>query len=127
MPPDHRAKAGRPKGEALATLANLEEHAAGLVALSDGSRIDLDRLPGSFATATCTSRCSAISTRPRSGATAPAVAIARTHRLPLVATNDVRYATPPGVDLADVLTCIREKTTLDEMPARSCRPTPSAT
>src|SRR5262249_5650018 len=42
------------------------------------------------------------------------VAIAQAHRLPLVATNDVKYARPAGVDLADVLACIREKTTLDQ-------------
>src|SRR6202000_3397070 len=44
-----RAKAGRPKGEALATLADLEEFAAGLVAISDG-RGALDRLNGIFGT-----------------------------------------------------------------------------
>ncbi|HEX6836909.1 MAG TPA: error-prone DNA polymerase, partial [Polyangia bacterium] len=42
------------------------------------------------------------------------VALARGKKLPLVATNDVRYARPKGVDLCDVLTCIRQKTTLDD-------------
>src|SRR5262249_47536373 len=42
------------------------------------------------------------------------VALARARKLPLLATNDVRYARPAGVDLCDVLTCIREKTTLDD-------------
>ncbi len=41
------------------------------------------------------------------------VDLARHFRLPLVATNDVRHATPEGRPLLDVLTCIREKTTLD--------------
>jgi len=39
--------------------------------------------------------------------------IARHFRLPLVATNDVRHATPAGRPLLDVLTCIRNKTALD--------------
>ncbi|GIW41366.1 MAG: error-prone DNA polymerase [Candidatus Binatia bacterium] len=39
--------------------------------------------------------------------------LARHYRIPVVATNDVHYATPEGRKLADVLTCIREKTTLD--------------
>jgi error-prone DNA polymerase len=39
--------------------------------------------------------------------------IARHFRIPLVATNDVRHATPAGRPLLDVLTCIRNKTTLD--------------
>jgi len=34
-------------------------------------------------------------------------------RLPLVATNDVRYATPELQSLYDVLTCIRHHTTID--------------
>ena len=33
--------------------------------------------------------------------------------IPLVATNDIRHARPRGRALLDVLTCIREKTTLD--------------
>ncbi len=41
------------------------------------------------------------------------IAVARRYSLPLVATNDVRHATPDGRRLLDVLTCIRHKTTLD--------------
>ena len=41
------------------------------------------------------------------------IAAAAQHRLPLVATNDVRHATADGRPLLDVLTCIRDKTTLD--------------
>src|SRR5262249_58447728 len=39
--------------------------------------------------------------------------LAGTHRVPVVATNDVRHATPAGRALLDVLTCIRLGTTLD--------------
>ncbi len=41
------------------------------------------------------------------------LALARRHDVPVVATNDVRHATPHGRRLLDVLTCLREKTTLD--------------
>jgi error-prone DNA polymerase len=35
------------------------------------------------------------------------------HRLPLLATNGVQYAKPPGREVLDVFTCIREHTHLD--------------
>ena len=39
--------------------------------------------------------------------------LARAHRLPLVATNGVKYAKPYGREVLDVFTCIREHTYLD--------------
>jgi error-prone DNA polymerase len=105
-------KAGRPKGETLISLNDLEVHASGLVALTDGD-VALDRLMGIFPGALYMEigrhRDAAEERRNRLR-----VALARSKRLPLVATNDVRYARPAGVDLCDVLTCIREKTTLDD-------------
>ncbi|HEX7410286.1 MAG TPA: PHP domain-containing protein, partial [Candidatus Binatia bacterium] len=41
------------------------------------------------------------------------IAVAEHFNIPLVATNDVRHASPSGKPLFDVLTCIRNKTTLD--------------
>src|SRR4029079_11744100 len=41
------------------------------------------------------------------------IAAAERHHLPLVATNDVRHATPDAPPLLDVPMCLREKTTLD--------------
>jgi error-prone DNA polymerase len=105
-------KAGRPKGETSISLNDLETHAAGLVALTDGS-FELDRLMGIFPRALYVElgRHHDAAEERRNRAR---VAIARNKRLPLVATNDVRYARAKGVDLCDVLTCIREKTTLDD-------------
>src|SRR5213080_2145395 len=40
--------------------------------------------------------------------------LAAAHRVPVVATNDVRHAAPGGRPLLDVLTCIRLGTTLDQ-------------
>ena len=95
------------------TLDDLEAHAAGLVALTDGDWSRSIAWPAS-SPARSTSRLAAITTPPRSGATARAWRWRARAELPLVATNDVRYARPAGVDLCDVLTCIREKTTLDD-------------
>jgi error-prone DNA polymerase len=41
------------------------------------------------------------------------VELARALHLPLLATNGVRYATPPERQIADVFTCIKEKRRLD--------------
>jgi error-prone DNA polymerase len=42
------------------------------------------------------------------------VALAAAARLPLLATNGVCHATPPGRQVLDVFTCIRHHTTLDQ-------------
>jgi error-prone DNA polymerase len=105
-------KAGRPKGETSISLDDLEVHAAGLIALTDGG-FALDRLAGIFAGAIFVElgrHHDAAEERRNRGL----VALARSRRLPLVATNDVRYARSGGVDLCDVLACVREKTTLDD-------------
>ncbi len=105
-------KAGRPKGETSISLNDLEVHAGSLLALTDGEAA-LDRLAGIFPGALYVElgRHHDAAEERRNRAR---VAIARAHKLPLVATNDVRYARPAGVDLCDVLTCIREKSTLDD-------------
>ena len=111
-------KAGRPKGETLISLNDLEVHAAGLIALADGGDA-LDRLAGIFPGALYleVGRHHDAAEERRNRAR---VALARNKRLPLVATNDVRYARPQGVDLCDVLACIRGKTTLDDAGTQLC-------
>ena len=118
-------KSGRQKGETLISIDDLEVHASGLIALTDGDLADdhrrraselsgdLDRLAGIFPGALYLElgRHHDAAEERRNRAK---VALARSRRLPLVATNDVRYARPAGVDLCDVLACIREKTTLDD-------------
>lgn len=51
-------------------------------------------------------------------AEAALVALARQHRLPLLATNGVAYATREARRIADVFTCLRHHTTLDGAGAR---------
>jgi error-prone DNA polymerase len=106
------AKAGRKKGESLVTLPLLEAHATGVVALTDGEN-DLDRLSAIFGGDLFLeiTRHFDLTEERR---TQRIVARARALGLPLAATNDVRYARPAAVDLADVLACIREGTTLDQ-------------
>jgi error-prone DNA polymerase len=105
------AKAGRKKGETLASWPLVEEHAAGLLAISDGNT-DLDRARAIFPELYLA--IGRHHDRAEERRTRALVERARAERLPLCATNDVHYATPAGADLADVLTCIREKVTLDQ-------------
>ena len=56
-------------------------------------------------------------------------ALAREAAVPLIAVNDVHYHHPDRRPLADVLTCIREKITIDRAGrklSRQCRAPPEA-
>jgi error-prone DNA polymerase len=112
------AKAGRNKGEALADWPHVEQHAAGLIAIADLDS-DLDRLAAVF------SRggdlyLEIMRHHDRAGERRLRATVeeAGRRRLPIVATNDVRAADAGATELADVLTCIREKVTLDEAGTR---------
>jgi error-prone DNA polymerase len=123
------AAAGRhPKGQARATWAQVEEHAAGLCCLTGGgegalaieieqrgltpARRLLERLaslfPGRLHVELQRHHLRAEEHRNRA-----LIDLAQRLRLPLVATNGVRYARRGDRELADVLTCIREGMTLD--------------
>src|SRR6266566_1794181 len=80
-----RMKLAAPKGQAALALADLERHTDGLVCLTGGANGPLARL----------------------------VRLARAARVRLVATNQPLYAKPGGRAVADVFTCLREKTDLD--------------
>ena len=113
---------GRPKGEAEVTWEQVEAHADGLHCLAGGAD---GPLAGS-APAAHLGRLRAIfgkrlaidihRHREREGERlARRLAdLATAHDIPVVATNDVRHATPAGRALLDVLTCIRLGTTLDQ-------------
>jgi error-prone DNA polymerase len=114
---------GRAKGETEVTWGAVEEHAAGLYCLAGGAEgplaapataeANLRRLRAIFG-----ERLAVDVHRHRERAgerLARRLAdLASAHRVPVVATNDVRHATPAGRPLLDVLTCIRLGTTLDE-------------
>src|SRR5438094_483033 len=113
---------GRVKGAALVTWAEVEEHAAGLHCLAGGAE---GPLAGADAAANLTRLKRLFGARlavdvHRHGERAGErlarhlADLAAAHRVPVVATNDVRHAAPEGRPLLDVLTCIRLGTTLDQ-------------
>src|SRR5438445_346060 len=113
---------GRAKGEALVTWAEVEEHAAGLHCLAGGAEgplvsadaaANLTRLKRLFGARL------AVDVHRHGERAGERLArhladLAAAHRVPVVATNDVRHAAPEGRPLLDVLTCIRLGTTLDQ-------------
>jgi error-prone DNA polymerase len=115
------AAMGRPKGAACVDWPQLEAHAGGLFCLAGGAESPLagpdaaavlDRLralfPGRLAVDVHRHH-----ERAQERAMRRLADLAETHGVPVVATNDVRYATPAARPLLDVLTAIRLGTTLD--------------
>ncbi len=122
------AARGRPKGQPLADWDLVAAHAEGLHCLTGGDEAPLARLLGREGreaagrlldqmTVLFGGRLHVELQRhglPEEEARNTAfVELARRHRLPLVATNGVRYANPGDKPLHDVLTVIREHTTLE--------------
>ncbi len=119
---------GRPKGEARAEGSLLDAHAAGLWCLTgghegpvaraletaglDAARATLERLAHAFEGRLAV-EIQRHRQRDEEHRNRALVELARRLRLPLVATNGVRYARPGDKPLYDVLTCIREHTRLD--------------
>src|SRR5881296_3271048 len=113
---------GRAKGEALVTWDQLEEHAAGLHCLAGGAEGPLaaaDGAPNLDRLHTIFGPRLAVDVNRHGERAGERLArrladLAAAHRVPVVATNDVRHAAPAGRPLLDVLTCIRLGTTLDQ-------------
>jgi error-prone DNA polymerase len=124
-----RMKLGAPKGAAAIALDDLAPYADGLVCLTGGARgpLALRLAHGDRAGAVeCLARLVSIFgrsnvfveiqrhlDRERERILDGLVRLARAARLPLVAANQPLYARPTGRAVADVFTCIREKTDLD--------------
>ncbi|HEV8643212.1 MAG TPA: error-prone DNA polymerase [Methylomirabilota bacterium] len=124
-----RMKLAAPKGEAALALDDLEPYAPGLVCLTGGgrgplarrlaagdweaARASLDRLVGIFGRSNCFVEVQRHFDREEERTLEGLVGLARAARVPLVATNQPLYARPGGRAVADVFTCIREKTDLD--------------
>jgi error-prone DNA polymerase len=99
--------AGKPKGEARFTLDLVEQYAEGLHCLTRDDESMLHKIVGIFPRRTHV-ELQRHFIREEEHRNQRLIALARKMRLPLVATNGVRYATPPEKELHDVLTCIRE-------------------
>jgi error-prone DNA polymerase len=124
-----RSKLGAPKGAGRIALDDLEPYASGLVCLTggrqgplaaavargqrDAAAAILDRLAGMFGRDGCLVEVQRHLDRAQERDLHRLVTLARTARLPLVATNQPLYARPGGRAVADVFTCLRERTDLD--------------
>ncbi|MGE4083881.1 MAG: DNA polymerase III subunit alpha, partial [Vicinamibacterales bacterium] len=110
-----------PKGEGALTLADLDGHVGGLVALAGRPLLQshrhgvgglLDRLVGIFGRANVYVEVQRHLQRDETWDNEMLVSLAEAFRVPIVATNGVRFASQAERPLHDVLTCIREHTTL---------------
>ena len=104
--------ANRPKGDARYSWELIEQHAAGLHCLTRADDATVDRIAGIFPGRTHL-ELQRHRIREEEQHNIRLVELARRLRLPLVATNGVRYARAEDKELHDVLTCIREGTHVD--------------
>ena len=116
------------KGEGRARASELLEHAAGLICLTGGhdgplatalalggpeaARRAVDRLIGIFGQGNVYVELQRHFHREQEARNRVAIEIARSLKLPLLATNGVCYATPRDRELCDVFTAIRNHRTL---------------
>ncbi|MGI9589815.1 MAG: PHP domain-containing protein, partial [Myxococcota bacterium] len=112
-----RGRADRAKNESQVGWDDLEEHAAGLVALvrgdADLSPALLHRSLATFGRERVWVDVSRHLDRAAEAAARRAVDLAESLRVPVVATNDVAHARPEQRRLLDALTCLRFGTSLD--------------
>ena len=116
-----KMKLRSPKGEGALTLEDLDGHVGGLVALAGRSLLQsarhgvgglLDRLVGIFGRASVYVELQRHLQRDETYDNEMLVSLAEAFRVPILATNGVRFASAAERPLHDVLTCIREHTTL---------------
>src|SRR3954451_3029436 len=96
-----------PKGDARYTWELVEQYAEGLRCLTRDNEDTLQKIAGIFKGRTHV-ELQRHHIREEEHRNQMLIALARRHRLPLVATNGVRYGKPEDKELLDVLTCIRE-------------------
>jgi error-prone DNA polymerase len=115
-----RAKQGREKSEpAAGTLELLAEHRDGLIALvGTRPRPDLPTLVAALGRQQVFLEVSRHFDAAEAKTNRQVLAQAEAQKVGVVATNDVRYASPAGRIAHDVLTCAREKCTVDQIGRR---------
>jgi error-prone DNA polymerase len=117
------------KGEGRATLEELQSYSKGLVCLTGGTegplaaalassgydtaRNEVERLIQIFGPSNVYVELQRHFDRQEEFRNQAAVRIARSLKLPLLATNGVRYARPEDRELLDVLTCVRHHCSLE--------------
>ena len=120
--PDASAARWIGKGECALALEELEGFTSGLVAIGGRSALDahrygvgglLDRLVGLFGRGNVCIELQRHLLRDEESDNAALTALASAFRVPVIATNGVRFAEPADRPLFDVLTCVHHHTTLD--------------
>lgn len=116
-----RAKLAAPKGEMHLAIGDLAGYTTGLVALIGREALHaeqhgvgglVDQVVGLFGRTNVWVELQRHYRRDDAGALASLMDLASAFRVPVMASNGVRFATPEARPLYDVLTCIRHKTTL---------------
>jgi error-prone DNA polymerase len=117
-----RMKMRAAKGEGALALEEFEGYTTGLIALAGRPILDaahygvgglLDRLVGVFGRGNVYVELQRHLLRDEEAANVTLDSLARAFRVPIIATNDVRFAESSDRPLFDVLTCVHHKTTLD--------------
>jgi error-prone DNA polymerase len=118
------------KGEGALALEELDGFTTGLVALAGRAALDaqhygvgglLDRLVGLFGRDNVRIELQRHLLRDEESDCAALTALAQAFRVPVIATNGVRFAGARDRTLFDVLTCVRHRTTLDAAGRRLSR------
>ncbi|HQX81047.1 MAG TPA: error-prone DNA polymerase [Vicinamibacterales bacterium] len=116
-----RAKSKAAKGESLLTLADLDGHCGGLIALAGRPALVaerhgvgglVDQIVGIFGRDRVWVELQRHLRRDEEEANASLLDLAAAFRVPVMASNGVRFASPEDRPVFDVLTCLRHKTTL---------------
>ncbi len=108
-----RTKLRAKKNEGAAAPEDVAEYAEGLICLASGDRERLERLIAAFGRDNVYAEIQRHRNRAEEARNQALVELARSMRLPLVATNGVCHATPSEREVLDVLTCVRNKVTLE--------------
>jgi len=117
-----RMKMRAAKGEGALALEELDGCTSGLVALAGRPILDasrhgvgglLDRIVGIFGRRNVFVELQRHLLRDEEAANVSLESLARAFGVPVIATNDVRFAEVTDRPLFDLLTCVRHKTTLD--------------
>ena len=126
-----KMRAPRGKGEGALALDELEGYTAGLVALAGRPMLDARRdtasaacsiaLVGLFGRRNVCVELQRHLLRDEEADNVALDSLARAFGVPVIATNDVRFAEPADRPLFDVLTCVRHQTTLDAAGRRLAR------
>ena len=115
-----RMKMRAPKGAGALALEELDGYTSGLVAMVD-RRANFDRVVGIFGRNNVYAEIQRHLLRDQEADNAAITELAETFRIPVIATNGVRFAEPSDRRLFDVLTCVHHKTTLDAAGRRLAR------